>query len=175
MIQLLNQWLHCLKHYALMSLFASGPNKLPYRLDCLTLTVFCYCLLGLALVDAQRSFGVVLLQIGLEISLLGLLAFLGLKWLKKLSRFSQCFSALVGVNFVISAVTIPVFHWITPDINSDGNIDNSLLYVTMAMVIWNLAAISQILKRTFEINTVMSAMIAINYFLIYQFSVVWFY
>ncbi len=175
MVQLLNQWLYCLKHYALMSVFVSTPDKLPYRLDCLILTLFCYCLLGFALVDEQHGYGLVLLQIALEVTLLALLAFLGLKWLAKLSRFSQCFSALVGVNFVISAVTIPIIHRITPDINSESAVDSELLYVTMVMVFWNLAAISQILKRAFEVNTVMSAMIAFNYFLIYQFTVVWFY
>ena len=175
MVQLLNQWLYCLKHYALMSVFASSPDKLPFRMECFILTLFCYCMLGFALINEQNSYGLVLLQIALEVSLLALLSFLGLKWLDKLPRFSQCFSALVGVNFVISVVTIPVIHWITADLNSDSAIDSKLLYATMIMVFWNLAVISQILKRAFEVNTVMSAMIAFNYFLIYQFMVVWFY
>ncbi len=175
MVQLLNQWLYCLKHYALMSVFASSPDRLSFRLECFILTLLCYCMLGFALVDEQHSYLLVLLQIALEVALLAVLAFLGLKWLDKLPRFLQCFSALVGVNFVISAVTIPIIHWITPDLNSDSAIDSKLLYATMIMVFWNLAAISQILKRTFEVNTVMSAMIAFNYFLIYQFTVVWFY
>jgi len=174
MVQLLKQWLFCLKHYALMSVFASAPDRLPYRLNCLSVTLFFYCLLGFALVNEQRNYAVVLLQIALEVLLLALLAYLGLKWLKKLPRFSQCFSALVGVNFVISTVTIPIFHWLAPEFSSGSDIDSTLLYATMIVVFWNLAVISQILKRAFEINTVMSAMIAFNYFLIYQFTVVWF-
>ena len=175
MVQLLKQWFYCLKHYALMSVFASGPDRLPYRLNCLLLTLFFYCLLGFALIDQQRSYTMVLLQIALEVSLLAILAYLGLRWLKKLPRLSQCLSALVGVNFVISAITIPIFNWLAVDVGTDSVIDSKLLYATMAMVFWNLAAISQILKRSFEINTVMSAMLAFNYFLIYQFTVVWIY
>ncbi len=175
MVQLLNQWLYCLKHYALMSVFASSPDRLAYRTECFILTLFCYCLLGFALIDQQHSYGLILLQIALEVTLLALLAFLGLKWLDKRPRFWQCFSALVGVNFVISAVTIPIIHWITADLSNNTEIDSKLLYATLIMVFWNLAAISQILKRTFEVNTVMSAMIAFNYFLIYQFIVVWLY
>ncbi|MCP4432607.1 MAG: hypothetical protein GY806_16665 [Gammaproteobacteria bacterium] len=173
MTQLLNQWLFCVKHFTLMSVFASSPERLPYRMDCLILTIFCYCLLGLTLVDEQLNYVRVLLQIALEISLLALLCYGGLKWLKKLPRFTQCFSALVGVNFVISAVSIPVANWLSADVGNE--IESKLLYVTMAIVFWNLAVMSQIIKRSFEINTVMSAMIAFNYFLIYQFSVLWLY
>ncbi len=78
---------------------------------------------------------------------------------------------------MISAISIPVANWMTEDManDSDSGIDSKLLYITMIMVFWNLAAMSQILKRSFEINTVMSAMIAFNYFLVYQFTVIWFY
>lgn len=157
-----------------MSIFASSPDRLPYRLDCLVLTFFCYCLLGLTLVDEQRSYATILFQITLEASLLALICYLGLLWLKKLPRFAQCFSALIGVNFVISAVSIPIANWLAADVSNE-NINSWLLTVTMIMVFWNLAVMSQILKRSFEISTIMSAMIAFNYFVVYQVSAAWFY
>ncbi|NNE63981.1 MAG: hypothetical protein HKN34_07860 [Gammaproteobacteria bacterium] len=158
-----------------MSIFLSSPDRLPYRLDCLILTIFCYCLLGLTLVDEQRNYGLILFQIALEVSLLALLSYVGLLWLKKLPRFAQCFSALIGVNFVISAVSIPLANWLAADVGNEAYLESWILSVTMIMIFWNLAAMSQILKRTFEISTIMSAMIAFNYFVIYQISAVWFY
>ena len=157
-----------------MSVFVSSPDRLPYRLDCLIFTIFCYALLGLTLVDEQRNFGMILFQITLELSLLALICYVGLLWLKKLSRFAQSFSALVGVNFVISAVSIPLANWLTADASSE-NPDSWILTITIIMVFWNLAVMSQILKRSFEISTIMSAMIAFNYFVVYQISAVWFY
>ena len=91
-----------------------------------------------------------------------------------LSRFTQTCSALIGINLIISAVTIPVFRMMTDSSNTTDSIENSVLYITMLMIFWNLAVLSQIIKNAFEISTVMSAMIVFNYFLVYQFTVVWF-
>ena len=174
MTQFFTQWLYCLKHYIYMSILVSSPDRLPYRLDCLVFTIFCYCLLGLTLVDEQRNYGLILSQITLEVSLLALICYVGLLWLKKLPRFGQSFSALIGVNFVISAISIPLANWLTADVGSE-NADSTILTITIIIVFWNLAVMSQILKRSFEISTIMSAMIAFNYFVVYQISAVWFY
>jgi len=167
------QWFFCLKHYALMCVFASGPDRLPHSTNCILYTAIAYFLLGFTLVDEQRGFGTVALQILLELMLLAGISYLGLKWKKKLSRFAQTYSALVGVNLVISAVMLPLFSLLSSNGSSETAAEGSLLYATMLMVFWNLAVLSQILRRAFEINTVMSAMIAFNYFVVYQFTVIW--
>lgn len=175
MAQLINQWIFCLRQFVLMSVFASGPDRLPYRLDCLIVTILAYCLLGFSLVDDQQSYGTIFIQILLELSLLALICYLGLKLARKLPRFAQCFTALVGINFVISAISIPLVNWLTAGSTTENGVSGSLLYLGMLMVFWNLAVMSQILKKTFEINTVMSAVIAFNYFLAYQFLIIWLY
>jgi len=157
-----------------MCLFTSGPDRLPPGVACIRYTIFAYFLLGLTLVDENRSYTIVVLQILLELLLLALIAYLGLRWKQKLIRFPQTFSALVGVNLVISAIMLPLFHLLSDSVNSEAVIESNLLYATLLMIFWNLAVLSQILKRAFEINTIMSAMIAFNYFLVYQFSVFWF-
>ncbi len=156
-----------------MCLFTSGPERLPHGFVCVLYTVFAYFLLGFTLVDEERSYAIVVLQILLELLLLALVAYLGLKWKQKLSRLTQTFSALVGVNLVISAIMLPLFHLLSNSVNSEAVIESNLLYATLLMIFWNLAVLSQILKRAFEINTFMSAMIAFNYFIAYQFSVFW--
>ena len=174
MFYYLRQWLHCLKIYALICAFVSGPERLPHGPHCVFLSVFSYFLLGFALVDNERGYATVAVQILFELSLLGLVALAGLKWKGALSRFNQTFSALVGINLVISAVTLPVFHLIVDDSNIETAVPNTLIYATMAMVFWNLAVLSQIFKRSFDVNTIMSAMIAFNYFVVYKFTVIWF-
>ncbi len=157
-----------------MCVFASGPDRLPHSLPCLLITVFCYFLLGFALVDQQRTFSTVTMQILLELVLLALIVFAGLKWKSKLNRFLQTCSALAGVNLVISAVSLLVIHLLISGASTESIVESNLLYLTMLMIFWNLAVLSQILKRAFDINTVMSALITINYFVLYQFTVIWF-
>ena len=167
------QWLYCLKHYILMCLFVSGPERLPQSLHCILFSLLAYCLLGFSLVDEQRSYPMVVAQILLELGLLALVAQVGLKWKKKQARLHQTFSALLGINLFISAISIFVYLSLTQDIHSNGGIDQSLIVVTMLIVLWNLAVLSLIFKRAFEISTMFSAMISFNYFVIYQFIIFW--
>jgi hypothetical protein len=90
-----------------------------------------------------------------------------------LSRLDQSFSALLGVNMVISAVSIPVYEFLTEDYANDGEISRSVLNLTLLIVFWNLSVMSLILKRALNINTVLAAMISFNYFMVYQFLVIW--
>ena len=167
---IIGQWLLSLKHYGLMCLLLSSPQRLPCSPHSIALTVFSYLLLGSLLVDEQRSYAAVCAQITL--GMLGLIAWVGLRWKTSLARFEQTFSALVGINMIITAVTIPVYRSVTDYTES---MDNLLIYVTLVILIWNLAVLSLIFKRAFEISTHLSAMISFNYFVVYQFTVIWFF
>ncbi len=171
MHNIIGEWLISLKHYLLMCLLLSSPERLPYNPYCVTLTLFIYFLIGLLLVDEQRSYAAVCAQISLELVMLGSIAYWGLRWKKSPGRFLQTFSALIGINMIITAVTIPVYRSVT---QNETNIENLLIYVTLAILIWNLAILSLIFKRALAISTHLSAMIAFNYFVLYQFIVIWF-
>jgi hypothetical protein len=171
MQNIIGQWLVSLKHYILMCLLLSSPERLPYNPYCTALTIFVYFLFGLTLVDEQRGYGLVCAQIVLELGMLGLIAYYGLRWKKALLRFPQTISALIGINVVITAVTIPVYRTI---VDYDPGVENLLVYVTLMILIWNLAVLSLIFKRSMGISTHLSAMISFNYFVVYQFLVYWF-
>ncbi len=167
----MNEWLYSLKHYWLMCFFASGPDRLPAGYQSATYSLLAYLAAGLFLTDENRRYGDVVAQIGIELLLLGIIAYLGLFWRKKLPRFLQTFSALLGVNLVMSLVAIPLF-LMSADTRATGTETSWLTYLTMAIIFWNLAVISLILKRALEISTWVSTMIAFNYFLFYQFLTV---
>jgi hypothetical protein len=46
------------------------------------------------------------------------------------------------------------------------------IYLSIALIFWNLAVLSLIFKRAFGIGTLASAMISFNYFLLYQLIIV---
>ena len=167
------QWLVSIKHYALMCLLISGPDRLPGGVQNIILSLFSYCLVGFALVDEQRSYATILLQIVLELLLLALICYFGLKWKVLLPRFTQTFSALLGVNIIISIVSILAYRMFLQDDGGGGELNRVALNTTMVLVIWNLAAMSQILRQAFNINIPLAVMISILNFFVYQFLVFW--
>ena len=170
MQNIIGQWLTSLKHYLLMCLLLSSPDRLPYSPYPLMLTGLCYFMLGLLLVDTERSYLTVCVQILLELGMLGAISYWGLLLKRWLQRFLQTFSALLGINVIITAVTIPVYRAVidNPEVN-----DSLLLTVTILILAWNLAVLSLIFKRAFEISTPLSAMLSFSYFIVYQITVYW--
>jgi hypothetical protein len=171
MIDAFKQWLVSLKHYALMCLLLSGPDRLSASLPNILLSLFCYCLIGFALVDEQRGYSVIITQIALELTLLTLVSYIGLRWKNLLSRLPQTFSALLGVNLIISVVSIPIYRLLVQNLDEPNS---TALNITMIVIFWNLAVMSLIFKQAFKINTLPAALISFIYFMVYQFMVVWF-
>lgn len=169
---IIGSWLTSLKHYLLMCLLLSSPERLPYNPYPLLLTIFSYFLVGLLLVDEERNFAMVSAQILLEFALLGAIAYVGLRWRDKLPRLMQTFAALVGINLIVTVVTIPIYRMISEQTENPNSL---LITSTIIILVWNLAIISMIFKRAFEISTQLSAMISFNYFVVYQFVVFWMY
>lgn len=170
MQNIIGHWLQSLKHYLLMCVLLSSPARLPYNPYPIVLTGLVYFMLGLLLVDEQRGYALVCAQILLELGMLGLIAYIGLLLKQSLQRFQQTFSALLGINVVITAVTIPTYNFVA----ANGSVNNNLLlYVTVAILVWNLAVLSLIFKRAFEVSTHVSAVISFCYFVVFQLSVYW--
>lgn len=167
----IRDWLLSLRHYLSMCLLLSSPERLPYNPYCIVLTLASYFVIGLLLVDAERGYAVVCAQIILELAMLAAIVYFGLRWKNSMPRFVQTFSALIGVNVIITAVTIPVYRVV----GGEDEATSMLIYATLAILIWNLAVLSLIFKRAFEISTHLSAMISFNYFVLYQFIVIWLY
>ena len=164
------QWLVSLKQYALMCLLLSGPDRLFASLSNILLSMFCYCLIGFALVDGQRGYSVIIMLIALEITLLALVSYIGLRWKKLLPRLPQTFSALLGVNIIISVAIIPIYRLLVSDFDEPNS---AALNFNLIVIFWNLAVMSQIFKQAFHINTLPAALISFSYFLVYQTLVVW--
>jgi len=169
MQKIFGQWLLSLRQYVSLCLFLSSPSRLPYSPQSLALTLLAYYLLCLALVDEERGYAELSAHLTLEIGLLALVVYIGLRWKDSMVRFIQTFSALVGINMMITLASILVYRFAS---DYENMLQNPLFYL---LLLWNLAIMSLIFKRAFEISTFMSAMIAFNYYVVYQFVLVWFY
>jgi len=175
MIYHLTQWAYSLKQYVMMSLLLSSPERLPNSIQCIALSLVSYLLVGLMLVDAQRNYLAIFGQIALELILLSLIAYVGLRLKKTLGRFYQTLSALIGVSLVMTAVSLPIYRLVVESSLSSESLTQIEINLAVALILWNLAVLSLIFKRTFEIGTLVSAMITFNYFVLYQLIIVWLY
>ena len=167
MQNIIGQWLYSLKHFMFMCLLLSSPQRLPYSPYPILLTGFAYFVIGLLLVDEHRGYAVICAQSVLEMVMLGTIAYLGLRAKDSLARWLQTFTALIGVNVVTTLVSIP-FYYLGID-----NEESSYVLALYFIQIWNMAILSLIFKRAFEISTQLSAMISFTYFVVYLFLVFW--
>ena len=67
--------------------------------------------------------------------------------------------------------TIPAYRL---SVGNGSTNDSLLIYITIAILVWNLAVLSLIFKRSFDISTHLSAIISFSYFILYQITVFWF-
>jgi hypothetical protein len=161
-------WFYSLKHYLLMSVFLSSPDRLPTNRKVIPLNILAYFLLGLALIDDNRSFETVSLLIVIEIIMLAAIFYTGLLLVRKPLRFIQSYSAALGVNLVLTAISIPIYDMILTMPDESGNVSQLGITLEFLLIFWSLSVLSLILKRSFECSTIFAAMISFNYFLVYQ-------
>ncbi len=165
MSHVLKLWLVCLKHYLKMCLFLSSPSNLPFNPYTVVLTLLAYVIAGYALLGSERSLISISGQILIEIGLLYAISSVVLKLVKKPERLIQTMSALIGINLIVSLVSIPIFYLLsapTPD-----QLSPIAFQIDIIFRLWNLAIISLIFIRSFQINTLLAGFMAINYFLFY--------
>ncbi len=163
MQNIVGQWLISLRHYVWMCLLLSSPERLPYNPYAFALTVFAYFAIGGLLVENASDYGVIAARILLEMAMLAAIVRAGLNIRQWPERFAQTFSALVGINLVLTAVSIPLQSLLDIDAEQPSAF---AFYLFVAILVWNLAAISLVLKRAFEISTPLSAMISFSYFVL---------
>lgn len=169
----LKQWMHCLKYSAMMTLLSSSPERLPNSVHCIVLSLISYLLVGLMLVDTQRSYFTIIGHISLELILLSLITYIVLRLKKTLSRMVQTMSALIGVNLIMTSISLPIYSLIIGNSVSNESFTQLEINLSIALIFWNLAVLSLIFKRAFDIGTLVSAMISFNYFVLYQLIINW--
>lgn len=168
MNSILSAWLGSLKQYLKMTLFLSSPDKLPVSTASILLTLIAYIAVGELILGDERTLISIIVQIGLEVAILFAISFIALKLTHKPQRLLQTLSALIGVSLIISLFSLIIMS-VVPDSNSTEQISPQLVQINLILLLWNLAAISLIFKRAFEIRTIIAGFVALNYFVFYEY------
>jgi len=169
MSHVLKLWLACLKHYLKMSVFLSSPSNLPFNPRTILLTLLAYVLVGYALLGNERTLLSIFGQIMIEVGILYAISSVVLKLVKKPERLIQTMSALIGINLIVSLVSIPLFYLLSSP--SPDQVNPMAFQINIILLLWNLAIISLIFKRSFQINTLLAGFMAFNYFLLYEYII----
>jgi len=162
----------CLSLYFKLAFFKISPERLPYNVGCLLKALLVYASINLFLLSTHSSPFDVLSQIVIELSLLAIILKIGLKITKKPERFLQAFSAIVGIGMVISIISVPVFYLLIPGFLQGQEVNQTVINVTLLLLMWNLAVISHIFKRSFDTSTLLSAVIAFNYLIVFEIIII---
>jgi CDP-diglyceride synthetase len=170
MQSILGPWLVSLKHYVYMTLLLSSPERLPYHPQAIVLNIVSYFALGLLLVSESFSYVRISGQIALQLVMMAMITQVALKRNKLQSRFVQTYSALTGITLLIDAVTIPVHLHI---MDRPEMPDTTIMWIGFAILFWNLAVLSLIFRRAFEVSTPISAIISFSYFVAYHLFAFW--
>lgn len=164
---LLRLWLYCWVQFVRLSLFLSTPAKLPWNPALLVMTLLAYVLVGQLILGALRPFTDILLQIGIEVALLAWLSAVMLRLRQHGERFVQTVHALIGVNLIVSLASYPLME-LLPNTLHDDQPDLLAVQLSLLLLVWNLAAISLIFRRAFEIGTLPAGFLAFSYFLVFE-------
>ena len=162
----------CLSLYFKLTFFKASPDQLPYSPSCILKALVIYYSINLLILNTRSSALDIITQIIIELSLLALILKVGFKITKKPERFLQAFSALVGIGMVISIISVPVFYLFIPGFLQGQDINQTVINITLILMIWNLAVIAHILKRSFEISTLLSSVIAFNYLIVLEIIII---
>lgn len=150
-----------------MTLFASSPARLPYHPPSIILTLIAYYFVAILILGDQRSQLSILLQLLLEVALLFSVSYIFLKYRNRTARLLQTLSALIGINLVISTVSLPFYLTLSDSLKGE-EISQLTQVLYLLLLLWNLAVISLIFKRAFEIRTIVAGIITFNYYLLYE-------
>ncbi len=164
---LLRLWLYCWVQFIRLSLFLSTPAKLPWNPALLAMTLVAYVLVGQLILGGIRPFADILLQIGIEVALLAWVTAIMLRLRQHRERFVQTLHALIGVNLIVSLTSYPLME-LLPSPMRDDQPDMLAVQLSLLLLVWNLAAISLIFRRAFEIGTLAAGFLAFGYFLVFE-------
>lgn len=136
------------------------PQDLPFSQFLMVFCIGCYFLLGFSVSIQQQGFGLAILTAGADTALMIGLAYLGLWVRDSIPRAVQTITALTGTGALFELVGWPLVTFLQQ--LNEGESSN-LSLVLLALVIWNITVIGNILRHALEVPMWVGTGIALLY------------
>ncbi len=144
----------------------SGPQELPASAFLLRVVLALNILVGTLVSFPLSGFDHALLEVSLDIILLGILLYAGLQWRGLQARFVQTFIALMGTGIILGMLTMPVvYQLVASKAANEPALFTALVW--WGLVFWNITIFAHILRHGFNIQLGYAFVVAIGYILLF--------
>lgn len=123
-------------------LFSKGPQEIPHSNQLLRLTTLLYALISYLLIQLSTDSLSALLQVATELIITFSFVALMLVMAKKIPRFVQTTSTLLGTDALISALAIPVLSMLHQDASN-----MPAVFIMLALMLWNWLVTAHIIRH----------------------------
>ncbi|HRX61418.1 MAG TPA: hypothetical protein P5260_09435 [Candidatus Competibacter sp.] len=146
-------------------LLRKGPQDVPASMALTKLCLLAYGLSSLLVLLTEVPAPVALLQVLLDMVLLGGLLYLGLILHRHPKRFEQTLTALTGTGSLMGLLALPLAIWIDhQQPGGDIALPSTLMFVLM---VWSIAVIAHILRHAFDISIWLGVVYSLSYTFLY--------
>lgn len=129
-----------------------GPQNIPYSLLLLSLTIFCYMMVGVILASIELALSDAILFSVVETTASAIIISSLLYVTYKSSRLYQTLTALTGIDTLFGTVRFPLVYWISLLPSTDSLIALFLFSSLLILIMWNLLVYAHILRNTLEVS-----------------------
>ncbi|NOQ37069.1 MAG: hypothetical protein GQ569_14450 [Methylococcaceae bacterium] len=120
-----------------ITLFRKAPQDIPASVILQRTMVFVYALISFLMLYISQPWFEALLQTGVEIALVWFFCAMILYWVGKPARFQQTFTALIGVDALISFFAFPVLSALTTPMPDGSSIPLLAIFVFITLILWH--------------------------------------
>ncbi len=151
--------LEVIKKFIAIALFKGKPQDLKEDTNTLVVAmVFALATYVMATIS-KTGFSQAVLQALLDLIISALFFYGALYYQKRLNRFNQAFSALIGSGSVINVIAIPVLM----SLDSEQTLSSIASLFFIFLFGWSLALCAYIFRNTFELNQMKGILAAVIY------------
>lgn len=144
----------------------AGPQDLPASPLLLRIVLALNILVATLVSFPVSGFDRALVEVILDIFLLGALLYAGLQWRGLGARFTQIFIALMGTGIIFGMLMMPVIYQLVAA-NAANETAPAAALVWWGLVFWNVAVFAHILRHGFNIHLAYAFVVAIAYILLF--------
>lgn len=155
-----------LKLFFDIALLKKSPALIPTSLTLECLVVFIYLLINFLMHFMSTPWSQVLLQVSVNLVLIALVCKLALFWAKKPIRYRQTFTALIGVDALISLCAFPALATLGSPMLEGSVISLLAFFVFVILIIWHWLATGHIFHHALSESFIFGLGVALLYLML---------
>jgi hypothetical protein len=150
-----------LNYFVDLCLLRTGPQDLPASGVLLSLVTLLNVFVGVVMIaDARIGLGTALAESLFEAALMLCVLYIALRLSRRLPRFVQAATALMGSGLLLGLLALPLVAW------SHRSESSEAALLLLIVVIWSMVVLGHVLRHTFDIKFHMGLGVALLYTLL---------